>query len=76
MKSISGAIILTALLILNSCSVFRETSEVKNFARCEFHLVSTENMKLAGIKIQGLTSFSQLSLLDVAKIKGKKLRVK
>ena len=66
----AGYLVTGALIFLTfiSCDVFRQTSEVKNFASCNFQLESIENLKLAGINIQGMTSASQLSLIDFAKI--------
>ena len=57
-----------AFLILSSCSVLQQTTEMKNFGKCEFRIESTKNMKLAGVNIQDKNAMSDLSFTDLAKI--------
>ena len=61
-----GIILLTFLL--SSCSVLQQTSEIKNFAKCDFRLESISNLRMAGVNIQNKTSMSDLSFVDIAKI--------
>jgi hypothetical protein len=55
-------------LILSSCSVLQQTSEIATFTRCEFRIESARNIRLAGINIQDKHSVSDFSIMDMAKI--------
>lgn len=55
-------------LILPSCSVLRQTSEMKNFAQCDFRLESVRNLKLGGVNFQDKQSVSDISFAELAKI--------
>jgi hypothetical protein len=59
---------LILILVLQSCSVFQQTSEITAFARCQFRIESARNMKLAGVNIQDKTSVSEISLMEMTKI--------
>lgn len=64
--TIPGMIILA--LILSSCSVLQQTSEMKNFARCDFRLESISNLNLGGVNFQDKQSMSDISFVDLARI--------
>ncbi|MBW6459649.1 MAG: hypothetical protein K0B08_03670 [Bacteroidales bacterium] len=58
----------TMVFILSSCSVLQQTSEIKNFARCDFRLESISNLRMAGVNIQNKNSMSDLGFMEIAKI--------
>ncbi len=51
-----------------SCSVVQQTTEIKNFGRCDFRIESARNMKLGGINIQGKDAVNDLSIYEITKI--------
>jgi hypothetical protein len=55
-------------LILSSCSVLQQTSEIATFTKCEFRIESARNMNLGGVNIQNKHSVSDLTLMEGAKI--------
>jgi len=63
-------LIILLTLILSSCSVFQQTSEIAAFTKCEFRIESARNMKLAGINIQDKHALSDFSIMEMAKIAG------
>jgi hypothetical protein len=60
--------LILSLAWFSSCSVLEQTSQMKNFGKCDFRLESTENMKLAGVNIQDKSAMSELSITDIARI--------
>jgi len=60
--------IILLVLLISSCSVLQQTSEIATFARCEFRIESARNMKLAGINIQDKRTLSDFSIMEMAKI--------
>jgi hypothetical protein len=46
----------------------QQTSEMKNFSKCDFRLESVTNMQLAGVIIQDAASMADLGIMDYAKI--------
>lgn len=68
MKKLIYTGIFSLNILLSSCSVFKQTSEITSFAKCEFRIESARNMKLAGVNIQDKHSMSDLSLMDMTKI--------
>lgn len=69
----SSFLILSQIILLTwltSCSVLQQTSEMKNFGKCEFRVESTENMKLAGVNLEDKSSMSDVSFTEMAKIGG------
>lgn len=65
MKKINLILLIT---LLTSCSVVQQTTEMKNFGRCDFRIESARNMKLGGINIQGKDAVSDLSIYEITKI--------
>ena len=68
MRKINNIAILLVTLILSSCSVFQQTSEIATFARCDFRIESARNIQLAGVNIQDKSSLSDLSFMEMTKI--------
>jgi len=65
MNKLRLIIIAAVILTVSSC---KQLNEMATLSKCEFRLKSVEGLSLAGVNIQNLTSFSQLNLLDAAKI--------
>ena len=68
MRKIINTCSLLLIIILSSCSVFQQTSEIASFARCQFRIESARNMKLAGINIQDKNTLSDFSIMEMARI--------
>jgi len=62
---LQAIIVCFSAIIINSCS---QLKEMATLTKCQFKLKSVENISLAGVNIQNLTNFSQLNLIDAAKI--------
>lgn len=58
------------LLAVSSCQVAKQTKTAINLENCEFRLVSTENIILAGIPIDTYTSVKDLGVADFAMFMG------
>ncbi len=65
MKKINLILLITLMV---SCSVVQQTTEIKNFGRCDFRIESARNMKLGGINIQGKDAVNDLSIYEITKI--------
>jgi hypothetical protein len=68
MKTIIYTGLMIMAFILSSCSVLQQTSEIKNFARCDFRLESLTDLTMAGVNIQNKNAMSDLGFMDIAKI--------
>jgi LEA14-like dessication related protein len=55
-------------MIVSSCSVVQQTTELTNFAKCEFRIESVKNTKLAGINVQDKDVMSDFSFIELTKI--------
>jgi hypothetical protein len=56
--------ILLFLTVISSCDVLRNVKEMMTFAKCEFRLKSVDHTRLAGVNIQDMGSYADLSLND------------
>lgn len=54
--------------VLNSCDILDQISQVAMLSKCQFRLSTLTNTKLAGVNIQNIKSFDDLSFVDVAKV--------
>lgn len=50
------------------CDVARQTQRATNLGKCDFRVLSAENINLAGINIQNSSSIKNLNLMDAANI--------
>lgn len=64
---ISGVSIII-VLYFQSCGVFRQTRQMKNFANCDFRITTVENIVLSGINVQQLKGMNDLNMLQAGKI--------
>lgn len=63
---ITGLLIIAA--ILNSCELLNEVQKTATLAKCDFRVASAQNINLAGVNVQNIKKFSDLTLLDGAKL--------
>lgn len=54
--------------ILNSCDILDQVSQVAMLSKCQFRLSTLTNTKLAGVNVQNIDSFNDLSFVDVTKV--------
>ncbi len=66
MKKISYFVLITLVVGLSvSCRTIRE---IKNLAKCDFRMTTTENTNISGVNVQNVQSYGELDMLDVAQI--------
>ena len=58
-------IIITTFIFLASCGMLRK---METFSKCDFKLKSIESITVAGVNVQKVTGFSNLNILDAARI--------
>jgi LEA14-like dessication related protein len=61
-------LILFLTLPYQGCDVAQQAQQATNLMNCDFRVLSVENINLAGINIQNMTSIKNLNLTDGAKI--------
>lgn len=61
-------IMLFATILSLSFSACKELQQLTNLAKCEFRLKSVENVQLAGVNVQNITSLSQIGVTDIAQL--------
>jgi hypothetical protein len=59
-----------ALLVVIGVGVFscKQIKQMANFTQCEFRMSTVENTNLAGVNVQQIQSYSDLTLMDVGKL--------
>ncbi len=68
MKSKTILIFVAVFFTLSSCEVFEQFTQMQTFSKCDFKLKTVENLTLAGVNVQNINSFSDVNLLNAAKI--------
>ncbi len=68
MKKLSNLFLIFLFLGFASCDILKQTSEMSRLTKCEFRLESVQNMTLGGVNIQDKKSYSDLNLMDIARI--------
>jgi hypothetical protein len=61
-------LVLIIMVVLSSCSVLEQASELQSFAKCEFRLKSVQNIRLAGVNVQQIDNVSDLTIMEMAKL--------
>ncbi len=56
------------ILIISSCDVLQQVSQMSNLVKCDFRLASVQQLNLAGINVQNIKSMSDLNLMDAGKL--------
>lgn len=59
---------LILILPFNSCEILQQAQQMGNLVKCDFRLQSVNQLTLAGINVQNIHKFSDLSLLDAGKL--------
>jgi hypothetical protein len=62
-----AAILVTGLLA-SGCAFLDQFSQMRTFSHCKFRLAGIENVRLAGVRIDGKSSLKQIDILDAVKI--------
>ncbi len=57
-------LLLVAGLALAGCSFLNQFAQMRAFTRCKFRMAGVEQVRLAGVRIDGKTSLKQLSIVD------------
>ncbi len=66
MKKPSYFILIILVVCLSvSCRTVRE---IKNLAKCDFRMTTTENTNISGVNVQNVQSYGELNMLDMAQI--------
>ncbi len=60
-------IFITAILAI-SFSACKELQQLANLSKCEFRLKSIENIQLAGVNVQNISTMNQMGVTDIAKL--------
>lgn len=68
MKKTLFLLSIATFLLLSSCDVVKQASQISNLAKCNFRLESVQHLNLAGVDVQNAKSISDFSLLDAGKI--------
>ncbi|MCK9422609.1 MAG: hypothetical protein M0Q38_08430 [Bacteroidales bacterium] len=61
-------LVLFLILPFNGCDITKQTRQSLALARCDFRILSVENVNIAGVMIQNIKSVSDLGIFDMAKI--------
>ena len=62
------ATIAAIALLASGCSFLDQFSQMRTFAHCKFRLAGVEQVRLAGVSIQGKTSIKQFGIMDGIKL--------
>jgi len=66
MKKLS--VIALLMIVIASCDVLQQASQMATLAKCDFRLKTVENTSLAGINVQHIQHLSDVNLMDAARI--------
>ncbi len=67
-KTFILSLFIATLFTLSSCDILEQASQVANLTKCEFRLKSVDQLRLAGVNIQQVDQFSDLTFMDAARI--------
>jgi len=62
------AVVVAVGLLASGCSFLNQFSQMRTFAQCKFRLVGIEQVRLAGVRIDGKTSLKQVNVLDAVRL--------
>ena len=65
MKKIPYFLLIFLVIGLSSCRTVRE---IKNLAKCDFRMTTTEKTNISGVNVQNVQSYGDLNLFDAAQI--------
>jgi hypothetical protein len=58
-------LLLSIAVLLNSCGVMEQASQMTMLSKCDFRLDKIENIRLAGIDIQNIKSYEDLGVIQI-----------
>jgi len=62
-----GLIVCSALFLMVGCkAIQKQVSEIQAFTKCRFRIGSVNNIRLAGVDVQNVRTFNNLSVMNVA----------
>lgn len=61
-------LIFLVTIFLNSCELLNEVQKTATLSKCDFRVASAQNITLAGVNVQNIKQFSDLTILDGAKL--------
>ena len=56
------------LILLGGCSTLKQLAEMATLSRCQFRMVSVENVAVAGINLEGKTGLSDINPFTLLKL--------
>ena len=56
------------IMLISSCDVIQQATELTTFAKCKFKLNTIENINLAGVNVQKIKNYSKLNFMEIAKL--------
>jgi len=59
---------ITIITIISSCDVAKQAQQASNLTNCDFRIKSVDNVNLAGVGFQNVTSITDLGITEVARI--------
>jgi hypothetical protein len=57
-------------MLAAGCGILSQVQEMRNFAKCKFRMYGVEQVRLAGVRIEGKSSIKQLNVLDGIRLAG------
>jgi len=67
-RFILDSIFFSMLILFAGCSVSNQVQQAATLAKCDFQIRSVENINLAGIYVQNISSLKDLNLIDFGKL--------
>lgn len=58
----------STLMIVTSCDLLQQVSQMTTFTKCDFRLESVQQLSLSGVNVQNVKKVSDLGLLDYGKL--------
>lgn len=57
-------LLLSVVLIFNSCTILEQAAQMERLSKCEFELINTSNLTVAGVNMEGKNSWDDFSFQD------------
>lgn len=68
MKKLTFLFVLISSVVLNSCDILEQASQMAMLTRCQFRLTTLTNAKIAGVNVQDKSNYRDFTITDVAKV--------
>ena len=56
------------IMLISSCDVIQQATELTTFAKCKFKLNTIENINLAGVNVQKIKNYPKLNFMEIAQL--------